>query len=89
MRGASIHEPEFRRRVEGLLENARAYHDELNQAIAASLIPLEDMEAEALQAVSLSREMGEEPPQTQEEALLRQLLTWFKSDFFAWVRDVS
>ena len=86
LRDAAAEEHNFRGRVAGMLENAQAYDDELAQAIAASLMPLDRMEASAREAAALSLEMGEDPAQPFEEALLSQLLSWFKGEFFTWVR---
>lgn len=80
-----MHTGAFIARIEDALRKASIYQDDLAQALAASLMPLDRLEGEAGAAVALSMEMEEEPPLVREEALLRGLLAWFKSEFFTWV----
>ena len=61
------------------------YEDELLQAIAQSIMPLDQMNSSAEDAATLSAAMGEQPVRQVEDLLARELLTWFKHDFFTWV----
>ncbi len=61
------------------------YEDETLQAMALSVIPEDDLQAAAEQAIAESKAKGEEPVLAQQDALARQLLLWFKRDFFKWV----
>ena len=61
------------------------YEDEVAQAFALSLMPVKQMEAEAEDAASLSLQLGEERGVAVQDALVQELLAWFKS-FFTWVR---
>ena len=60
------------------------YEDEVLQAVALSLMPVDEMEAEAEDAASLSRELGEGRGVAAQDALVQELLAWFKA-FFTWV----
>ncbi|KAL6777099.1 hypothetical protein ACKKBF_B20210 [Auxenochlorella protothecoides x Auxenochlorella symbiontica] len=82
--GREVHTGAFIARIEDALRKASIYQDDLAQALAASLMPLDRLEGEAGAAVALSMEMEEDPPLVREEALLRGLLAWFKSEFFTW-----
>jgi hypothetical protein len=65
---------------------AQGYEDELVQALALSVMPLEALRGAAQEACELSQAMGEEPLLDFEDALALELLVWFKQDFFCWVR---
>ncbi|CAI5987193.1 unnamed protein product [Closterium sp. NIES-65] len=71
------------RRLLSLWSNVMQYEDPSRQAKARSLIPLQQLEEAA--AVSLAKQ-GQYQPSEEEfrDALLRQLLVWFKS-WFRWV----
>lgn len=56
------------------------------QALALSVIPLDELGDRAERAAVLSRQMEEHPPLDEVDALAEELLLWFKRDFFAWVR---
>lgn len=60
--------------------------DELVQAIALSVMPMEQLHAEAAEAVEVSSAMGEEPIVALQDALAEAVLAWFKLSFFSWVR---
>lgn len=64
---------------------AQGYEDELAQAIALSVMPLEEMRGAAEDQAALSAAMGEAPPLALEDALAQELLAWFKTSFFSWV----
>ena len=61
------------------------YEDEGLQALALSLMPLEEMQAEADDTASLSTQLGDGPEVAVQDALVQELLAWFKN-FFTWVR---
>jgi hypothetical protein len=54
--------------------------------MALSLIPEEDLRAAAQKAVEESGAKEDLPILAEEDALVRQLLQWFKQKFFKWVR---
>ena len=56
------------------------------QALALSLMPLDDLEAQASEAVHVSVSMGEQPPVGRQDALALAMLDWFKGNFFTWVK---
>ena len=61
------------------------YEDPVAQALAMSLMPLDELEAQASEAMDVSTSMGEQPPLAREDALAQGLLDWFKGQFFTWV----
>ena len=65
------------------------YEDELLQAIAQSVMPLDRLTSSADSAAALSASMGEQPVRQAEDLLAQELLAWFKHDFFTWVRQVG
>ncbi len=65
------------------------YEDELLQAIAQSVMPLDRLVSSAQSAAALSASMGERPARQTEDLLAQELLTWFKHDFFTWVIRAS
>ena len=78
------------------------YEDETVQAIALSVIPEECLRKEAESALAEERAAQQEDrgsagsatagkpmaALTEEDAFVRRLLSWFKRDFFTWVRHV-
>lgn len=65
------------------------YEDETLQAMALSVIPEDELQAAADAAIAQSRENGDSPVLAQQDAFARQLLMWFKRDFFSWVRHIA
>ena len=65
------------------------YEDELLQAIAQSVMPLDRLISSADSAAALSASIGEQPVRQAEDLLAQELLAWFKHDFFTWVRQVG
>ena len=61
------------------------YEDETLQAMALSIIPEDDLQSAAAEAIAASTAAGDVPVVAQQDALARQLLLWFKRDFFSWV----
>ena len=61
------------------------YEDELLQAIAQSVMPLDRLTSCAGSAAALSVSLDEQPVRQAEDLLAQELLTWFKHDFFTWV----
>ncbi len=53
---------------------------------ARSAMPLAQLRAGAADAAALSAAMREAPPAAEQDELAQQLLTWFKTRFFTWVR---
>ena len=49
-------------------------------------MPLDWLNAAAADAAALSRHMGEDPPLHHSDALVQEMLAWFKAGFFTWVR---
>ena len=49
-------------------------------------MPLAGMRAAAADATALSVEMGDVSPLGEADALAQELLAWFKTGFFSWVR---
>lgn len=66
------------------MQNAQ-YEDETLQAMALSVIPEDDLQTAAADAIAASSAAGDVPVLAQQDALARQLLLWFKRDFFSWV----
>ncbi|KAL4427885.1 hypothetical protein ABPG75_001974 [Micractinium tetrahymenae] len=66
-------------------KKALKYGDELAQAMALSVMPMDRLAGAAEEACAVSAAMGEQPPLALEDALAQELLAWFKSDFFCWV----
>ena len=56
------------------------------QAQALSVIPVDELREAAEEAAAISTLMQEQPALAAEDALALQLLAWFKSSFFHWVR---
>lgn len=63
------------------------YEDELLQALAQSVIPMDRLIDSADKAAALSASLQEQPVRQSEDLLAQELLSWFKHDFFAWVSD--
>ena len=49
-------------------------------------MPLDQLIAAATDAAALSLHMGEDPPLHRNDALVQEMLAWFKAGFFTWVR---
>jgi hypothetical protein len=56
------------------------------QEAARNAMPLGRLNATAADAAALSRHMGEEPTLHRSDALVQEMLAWFKAEFFTWVR---
>ena len=61
------------------------YEDQLLQALALSVMPMERLTKTAEDAAKLSKSLGEQPARAAEDSLAQELLNWFKHDFFTWV----
>lgn len=59
------------------------------QAMALSVMPLEELRSAACEAAELSAALGEAPPLSEEDALAQEVLAWFKRDFFQWVSEAA
>lgn len=55
---------------------------------ARAAMPLARLRAAAADAASLSAAMREAPPLAEEDVLAQELLAWFKTQFFTWVRSL-
>ena len=64
------------------------YEDELAQAQALSVLPLDELQAEATDQAQLCAELGIDTCTDQQAAFGQALLDWFKSRFFTWVRCI-
>ncbi len=64
------------------------YEEEELQALALSVMPVEEMEAGAQETARLSAELGDETVVAVQDALVQELLAWFKT-FFTWVQAFS
>ena len=65
------------------------YEDELLQALAQSVMPMDRLIDSADKAAALSMSLQEQPVRQQEDLLAQELLSWFKHDFFTWVRKAA
>lgn len=65
------------------------YEDELLQALAQSVMPLDRLIGSADTAAALSMSLQEQPVRQQEDLLAQELLSWFKHEFFTWVRKAA
>lgn len=61
------------------------YEDELLQALAQSVMPMDRLTKSVDKAAALSAAMGEQPVRQAEDLLAQELLGWFKHEFFTWV----
>eukprot|EP00887_Chlorella_sp_A99_P007028 scaffold2.g7028.t1 len=75
------------RAVEDAVRKCQAYEDELAQAMALSVLPVDELRVAAAEAADLSRAMGDAPPLAEEDALAEGLLHFFKGSFFSWVNS--
>lgn len=73
LRGAGAGQSHLVQMVEDAARKAAGYEDELAQAVALSVMPLERLEAAAEEASAVSRAMGEEPPLAREDGELAVL----------------
>ena len=62
------------------------YEDPVAQALALSVMPVDELQEAAREASDVSVSMGEDPALAQEDALAQGILDWFKGSFFSWVR---
>ena len=58
--------------------------DELLQALALSVMPLEELHAEAASELALNAGLGQALALAHEDLLVQKLLAWFKQCFFRW-----
>lgn len=65
------------------------YEDELLQALAQSVMPMDRLIGSADKAAVLSAALLEQPVRQREDLLAQELLTWFKHEFFTWVRNAA
>ncbi|KAK9863780.1 hypothetical protein WJX84_004037 [Apatococcus fuscideae] len=79
-------EAELRGWLEMGADKSMQYEDEGLQALALSLMPLDEMQAEADDTASLSTQLGDGPEVAVQDALVQELLAWFKN-FFTWVNN--
>ncbi|GAB4817269.1 hypothetical protein N2152v2_004315 [Parachlorella kessleri] len=89
LRGSGSAQAQFQYQVQDSLSKVQAFEDEFTQAMALSMMPLDRLTGAAGEACELSRAMGEEPPLAHEDALVLELLAWFKGEFFRWVNSPS
>lgn len=61
------------------------FEDELLQALAQSVMPMDRLCDSAEKAAALSASLQEHPARQSEDLLAQELLSWFKHDFFTWV----
>ena len=65
------------------------YEDELLQALAQSVMPMDRLIDSADKAAALSVSLQEQPVRQREDLLAQELLSWFKHEFFTWVRKAA
>lgn len=58
--------------------------DELLQALALSVMPLDELHAEAAAELALNAGLGQSLSLAHEDLLVQKLLAWFKQRFFRW-----
>ncbi|BDA42082.1 Peptide-N(4)-(N-acetyl-beta-glucosaminyl) asparagine amidase A [Coccomyxa sp. Obi] len=80
-------EQAFQARLQSGVQTVLTYEDETLQAMALSIIPEDELHTAAAEAIATSAAAGDVPVLAQQDALARQLLLWFKRDFFAWVNN--
>ena len=61
------------------------YEDPVAQAQAFSVMPMDELNSQADEAVEVSASMGESPALAHQDAFAQALLDWFKLSFFSWV----
>lgn len=67
LRGAQQGHTRLAQLIEDALRKAQGYEDELAQAVALSVMPLDRLAAAADEAVAVSAAMGEQPPLGRED----------------------
>ncbi|KAK9909396.1 hypothetical protein WJX75_001604 [Coccomyxa subellipsoidea] len=77
----------FQARLQSGVQTVLTYEDETLQAMALSVIPEDELQAAADAAIEESRQNGDAPVLAQQDAFVRQMLLWFKRDFFSWVNN--
>lgn len=65
------------------------YEDELLQALAHSVMPMDRLIGSADKAAALSACLQEQPVRQREDLLAQELLSWFKHEFFTWVSKAA
>jgi hypothetical protein len=58
--------------------------DELLQALALSVMPLDDLSSEASSELTLNAGLGQPLALAHQDLLVQKLLHWFKYNFFRW-----
>ncbi|GAX78680.1 hypothetical protein CEUSTIGMA_g6118.t1 [Chlamydomonas eustigma] len=58
--------------------------DELLQALALSVMPLDELRAESASELALNASLGQSISLSEEDLLVQKLLHWFKYEFFKW-----
>ena len=62
------------------------YEDELAQCMALSVMPVEEIQAEAADQAQLGTELGISTCTDEQAGTAQALLDWFKLRFMSWVR---
>lgn len=86
LRGSHDGQQQIIRLVEDAARKAQQYEDEMAQACALSVIPLDRLTAAAQEAAAVSRAMGEDPPLPEQDgAPTLDLITFsFRIGFDCW-----
>ena len=77
----------FVKKVEGALQTVQGAENPENQARARALMPIAQWRKEAKEEAAFLADLGVHQDALSEQDLLAlKLLSWFKKDFFKWVR---
>lgn len=76
---------EFRATIQAGVKQVLQYESSVAQQAARDAIPLAAMRDSIADAAQLARDMGDLPPIDDRIALVTEMLTWFKTEFFSWV----
>lgn len=57
--------------------------------MALSVMPLDQLRAEAREEVALNAGLGQAMSLDEEDILTQKMMRWYKQDFFRWVRPGS